>query len=72
MYWYDFGRNDVYVGNGGKFDFRDCKKISAEEKEKVKQFFSEHLDIATILLSRIFLQFQETSLHLSSLKVWIV
>ena len=43
MSWYDFGRNDVYVGNGGKFDFRDCKKISAEEKEKVKKFFSEHL-----------------------------
>ena len=43
MYWYDFGRNDVYVGNGGKFRWSDCKTISAEEKERVVQFFSEHL-----------------------------
>ena len=35
MYWYDFGRNDVYIGNGGKFKKSDCKKISPEEKEKI-------------------------------------
>ena len=43
MYWYDFGRNDVYIGNGGKFKKHDCKKISAEEKEKIASLFSQHL-----------------------------
>ena len=44
MYWYDFGRNDVYVGNGGRFRYKDdCKAISAEEKEKIASFFSKHL-----------------------------
>ena len=40
MYWYDFGRQDVYVGNGGRFRRHDdCKKISLEEKEKIAKFF---------------------------------
>ena len=43
MYWYDFGRNDVYIGNGGKFKKSHCKAISAEEKEKVTSFFADHL-----------------------------
>jgi hypothetical protein len=43
MYWYDFGRNDVYVGSGGKFKKHDCKAISYEEKEKIAAFFSQHL-----------------------------
>ena len=43
MYWYDFGRLDVYVGTGGKFNKKDCKAISLEEKERVAKFFSEHL-----------------------------
>jgi len=43
MYWYDFGRQDVYVGNGGKFKKSHCKAISLEEKEKIASFFSEHL-----------------------------
>ena len=44
MYWYDFGRQDVYVGNGGRFRRHDdCKKISLEEKEKIAKFFSERL-----------------------------
>ena len=44
MYWYDFGRNDVYVGNGGKFKYQDdCKAVSAEEKQRITDFFAEHL-----------------------------
>ena len=43
MYWYDFGRNDVYVGSGGRFKKSDCKAISAAEKEKIIKFFDEHL-----------------------------
>ena len=43
MYWYDFGRNDVYIGNGGKFKKSDCKKISPEEKEKITSLFADHL-----------------------------
>ena len=43
MYWYDFGRNDVYVGDGGRFSHDHCKVISSEEKEKIASFFSEHL-----------------------------
>ena len=43
MYWYDFGRLDVYVGCGGRFRRSDCKAITWEEKEKIKKFFSQHL-----------------------------
>lgn len=43
MYWYDFGRNDVYVGSGGRFRRSDCKAVSMEEKKKIQSFFSEHL-----------------------------
>ena len=43
MYWYDFGRNDVYVGNGGKFKKSDCKRVSEEEKEKIASFFADHV-----------------------------
>lgn len=44
MYWYDFGRREVYVGNGGRFRHRDdCKTISEEEKEKIAKFFADHL-----------------------------
>lgn len=43
MYWYDFHRNDVYVGKGGKFSRSDCKRISNEEKEKIAELFSTHL-----------------------------
>lgn len=43
MYWYDFGRNDVYVGSGGRFDYNDCEKVSQAKKEEIAKFFSEHL-----------------------------
>ena len=43
MYWYDFGRSDVYVGNGGDFKRNHCKVASPEEKEKIAKLFSEHL-----------------------------
>jgi len=44
MYWYDFGRGDVYVGVGGKFKHhKDCKTVTAEEKEKIKTIFAKHL-----------------------------
>ncbi len=43
MNWYDFGRNDVYVGTGGRFKKKDCKAISAEEKARIKELFSKHL-----------------------------
>lgn len=44
MYWYDFGRRDVYVGCGGRFRHRaDCKVISPEEKKKIESIFAEHL-----------------------------
>ena len=43
MYWYDFGRNDVYVGSGGRFRRSDCKAVSMEEKKKIQSFFAEHL-----------------------------
>ena len=44
MYWYDFGRRDVYVGHGGKFDYDDdCKTVSSAEMEKIKKMFSENL-----------------------------
>ena len=44
MYWYDFGRSDVYVGNGGKLNLRkDCKTVSAEEFAKIKKLFDENL-----------------------------
>lgn len=43
MYWYDFGRQDVYVGCGGRFRRSDCKAISLAEKEKIAEFFSKHL-----------------------------
>ncbi len=44
MYWYDFGRNEVYVGSGGLFKHgRDCASVSQEEKAKIVAFFSEHL-----------------------------
>lgn len=44
MYWYDFGRRDVYVGSGGKFNRRkDCRVATDEEVAKIESFFSEHL-----------------------------
>lgn len=43
MYWYDFDRREVYIGNGGRFRRADCKKITWEEKEKIAEFFSHHL-----------------------------
>ena len=44
MYWYDFGREDVYVGHGGKFMRKyDCKTVSTGEKEKIKATFATHL-----------------------------
>ena len=44
MYWYNFGRNEVYIGNGGNFRHsRDCMSISSEEKQKIADFFSERL-----------------------------
>lgn len=43
MYWYDFGRLDVYVGKGGEYDDDDTKTISLEEKEKIAKLFDEHL-----------------------------
>ena len=43
MYWYDFGRNDVYVGTGGRFRRQDMKTVSGEEKACITAFFSEHL-----------------------------
>ena len=43
MYWYDFGRNDVYVGCGGAFKRKHCKTASAEEKDKIEAIFATHL-----------------------------
>ncbi len=43
MYWYDFDRNDVYVGSGGRFRWDDCESVSNEQKERIKAFFGEHL-----------------------------
>lgn len=44
MYWYDFRREDVYVGFGGKFKHnKDCKTVSTEEKERIKALFATHL-----------------------------
>ena len=43
MYWYDFGRQDVYVGTGGKFRREDCRAVSLAEKERITEFFSKHL-----------------------------
>ena len=43
MYWYDFGRNDVYVGTGGRFRREDLKTVSDAEKARIAAFFSEHL-----------------------------
>ena len=43
MYWYDFHRNDIYIGTGGRFRREDCKRISAEEKEKIAAFFADRL-----------------------------
>lgn len=43
MYWYDFGRNDVYAGNGGNFRRSDCVTISQAEKQKIADFFSTRL-----------------------------
>ena len=43
MYWYDFGRNDVYAGNGGNFRRSDCITISQAEKQKIADFFSTRL-----------------------------
>lgn len=43
MYWYDFGRNDVYSGNGGNFRRSDCITISQAEKQKIADFFSTRL-----------------------------
>ena len=39
----DFHKNEIYVGNGGRFTHEDCKRISAEEKEKIASFFSAYL-----------------------------
>ena len=42
----DFGKYDIYVGSGGKFDIgkgKDVKTISPEEKEKIASLFSEYL-----------------------------
>ena len=43
MNWYDFNRYEIYAGNGGRFSHRDCKRISAEEKQKIADFFSTRL-----------------------------
>ena len=43
MNWYDFGRNDVYTGTGGRFSRADCKRISAEDKARIEDLFSTHL-----------------------------
>ena len=43
MYWYDFGRNDVYVSTGGSFKREHCEAVSSAEKERIKSFFAQHL-----------------------------
>jgi len=44
MYWYDFGRNDVYIGTGGKVNLRkDFKTVSKEEFAKIDKLFGEHV-----------------------------
>lgn len=43
MYWYDFGRLDVYVGKGGRYNDDDVRTISLEKKEKIAKLFDEHL-----------------------------
>lgn len=43
MNWYDFNRYEVYAGKGGRFRHADCKRISAEEKQKIADFFSTKL-----------------------------
>jgi len=43
MNWYDFGRCEVYAGNGGNFRRKDCITISQEEKQKIADFFSTRL-----------------------------
>ncbi len=44
MYWYDFGRWEVYVGNGGKFKHsRDCDRITESQWQKIQKLFAENL-----------------------------
>ena len=44
MNWYDFRRDQVYVGNGGRFKRdKDLASISWAEIEKIKTLFAEHL-----------------------------
>ena len=43
MYWYSFGREDVYIGTGGAFKKKHCKAVSAEEKQRIKELFATHL-----------------------------
>lgn len=44
MYWYSFGRDEVYVGNGGKFKRnKDCKDASYEQQARIKALFADHL-----------------------------
>ena len=44
MYWYDFNRLDVYVGDGGKFRRNnDLAIVSLEEKQKIDEYFSTRL-----------------------------
>jgi hypothetical protein len=43
MYWYDFGRYEIYAGSGGNFRHSDCKTISQDEKQKIADFFSTRL-----------------------------
>lgn len=43
MYWYDFGRYEIYAGSGGNFRHSDCKTISQDEKQNIADFFSTRL-----------------------------
>jgi len=43
MNWYDFGRNDVYIGCGGRFKRSHCETISRAEKDKVAEYFRDKL-----------------------------
>ena len=43
MYWYDFPKNEIYVGEGGEYKRKHFRAVTSAEREKIEKLFADHI-----------------------------